>query len=241
MATASLSGSSIISAPALSTAQTQDGGYIVGGWTTSYGGGGADFYMLKVDADGVEEWHQAYGGAGDDYADFGVGGYDIWLIRTDELGDSTWSLIFGGVWDDNARAVISPEEDKFIITGYTTDISGSRKAYLGSVSVLVSGIFELVDSPLPDDYTLAQNYPNPFNASTMIRFGLPEKSHVTVEVFNALGRKVTTLVDGPLSAGNYVVDWDGTNDIGETVATGVYLYRLSTDLSTTTRKMVLLK
>jgi len=219
--------------------------------------------MLKVDADGVEEWHQAYGGAGDDYADgygslielsdggfaivgrtnsfFGVGGYDIWLIRTDELGDSTWSLIFGGVWDDNARAVISPEEDKFIITGYTTDISGSRKAYLGSVSVLVSGIFELVDSPLPDDYTLAQNYPNPFNASTMIRFGLPEKSHVTVEVFNALGRKVTTLVDGPLSAGNYVVDWDGTNDIGETVATGVYLYRLSTDLSTTTRKMVLLK
>jgi hypothetical protein len=243
--------------------QTQDGGYVVGGWTTSYGLGGADIYMLKVDTLGVEEWHQTWGGAGDDYAEgygslielddggfamvgrtnsfWAIGGYDIWLIRTDELGDSAWSMFLGNVWDDNARAVISPEEDKFVITGYTTDISGSRKAYLGAVSAVVSGVSELPNSPLPDDFTLEPNYPNPFNASTTIRFGLPEKSHVTVEVFNALGRKVTTLVDGVLSAGNYVVDWDGRNASGDVVSTGVYLYRLQTDMSVQSRKMILLK
>ncbi|MBD3402146.1 T9SS type A sorting domain-containing protein [candidate division GN15 bacterium] len=94
---------------------------------------------------------------------------------------------------------------------------------------------------LPSDFVLAQNYPNPFNPSTEIEFALPQAGHVRVDVFNSLGRRVAVLVDQHLSAGHKVVTWDGTDINGRPVASGVYLYRLTTDGFNDSRKMVLLK
>jgi hypothetical protein len=82
------------------------------------------------------------------------------------------------------------------------------------------------DEYLPVINSLAQNYPNPFNPGTTIRYTLPLPSRVTLEVFNILGQRVRTLVDGDQYAGTFYVVWDGTNGDGKRVASGVYIYRL---------------
>ena len=96
---------------------------------------------------------------------------------------------------------------------------------------------------LPGRFALEQNYPNPFNRSTMIRFALPENAAVTLEVFNLLGQKVATLMEGAREAGTYTLRWEGRDDDGRALASGVYLYRLRTGDGTQveTRKLVLMK
>jgi hypothetical protein len=94
---------------------------------------------------------------------------------------------------------------------------------------------------LPRTFRLGQNYPNPFNPTTMIEFSVPERADVQLDIYNILGRKVETLVDREMAAGDYTVQWDGTNQSGQSVATGIYLYRLTTGDHTASRKMLLLK
>lgn len=89
---------------------------------------------------------------------------------------------------------------------------------------------------IPSEYSLEQNYPNPFNPITTIEFSIPEKSFVNLEVFNALGEKVTTLASKELSAGSYKYEWDGSN-----LPSGIYLYRLKTQSFSESRKMMLIK
>ncbi|MCB2205496.1 proprotein convertase P-domain-containing protein [bacterium] len=75
-------------------------------------------------------------------------------------------------------------------------------------------------------FELTQNYPNPFNPTTNIAFNVPSDAHVTVRVYDMLGREVATLIDGFQSAGSYITTWDATNGLGQTVASGIYLYRM---------------
>jgi|GEM_PF-4875399 len=96
-------------------------------------------------------------------------------------------------------------------------------------------------SALPKQYSLSQNYPNPFNPSTEIRFALPKSCEVRVEVLNVLGETVRTLASGLQTAGTHFVTWDGTDERGNSVSSGVYFYRIVSDEFTTSRKMVLLK
>jgi subtilisin family serine protease len=97
------------------------------------------------------------------------------------------------------------------------------------------------DDILPSGYLLSQNYPNPFNPTTTIGFELPVSSEVTMEIFNLLGQQVRQLHSGRLSAGSHTMIWDARNESGQEVASGVYLYRLSTPEYTQARKMVLLR
>ncbi len=95
-----------------------------------------------------------------------------------------------------------------------------------------------IDEPaeLPRRVTLGKNYPNPFNPTTQIEFRLPQSSDIELSVFDVLGRKVATLVDGKRSAGEHSVQFDASG-----LSSGVYLYRLETTEVTKTRKMLLLK
>ncbi len=86
---------------------------------------------------------------------------------------------------------------------------------------------------------LEVNYPNPFNPSTLIRFELPHSSGVRLSIYDILGRCVRNLVDGHRSAGMHAVVWDGTDNLGQKVPSGVYMYRLSAGSSTAVRKMIL--
>jgi hypothetical protein len=97
------------------------------------------------------------------------------------------------------------------------------------------------DNGLPRAFALRQNYPNPFNPSTEILFDVPKKSHVKIAIYNVLGQKVKCLVDEELPPGEYSRIWDGTSDTGESVSTGVYLYRLESPDYRQSRKMILLK
>ena len=95
---------------------------------------------------------------------------------------------------------------------------------------------EIASDELPDQFLLSQNYPNPFNPTTDIRFELPRGSLVKLEVLNMIGQLVATLNDKYLSAGPHTITWDARNN-----ASGVYLYRLTTDEFVETKKMILLK
>jgi subtilisin family serine protease len=100
-----------------------------------------------------------------------------------------------------------------------------------------------VDEPvgLPETFALGQNYPNPFNASTSIRFSLDKPGVVTLSIFDLLGRKVRQLHSGKLSAGEHAYVWDGSDDRGSAVTSGIYFYKLTGDEGSQTRRMVLLK
>ena len=93
----------------------------------------------------------------------------------------------------------------------------------------------------PETYWLAQNYPNPFNPSTRVDFGVGRAGWVTLTVYDLLGRTVRTLVDEPLAAGRHTVTWNGRDDRGRAVSSGVYLYRLEAGAIQHLRKMLLVK
>jgi hypothetical protein len=95
--------------------------------------------------------------------------------------------------------------------------------------------------PTLPDARLAQNYPNPFNPNTTIEFFLSRSGSVELAVFDALGRRVATLVERHVPEGAGIATWDGLDSDGRRVASGVYFYRLVTSDVTKTRKMVLLK
>jgi len=97
-------------------------------------------------------------------------------------------------------------------------------------------------SNLPTDFSLSQNYPNPFNATTIFEFAIPQAGQVSFELYNILGQKIRTLVDEQLSPGYKQVMWDGSNQRGETVASGVYFYKLKVgERFSEVKKMLLLR
>ncbi|NIR49501.1 T9SS type A sorting domain-containing protein [candidate division KSB1 bacterium] len=94
---------------------------------------------------------------------------------------------------------------------------------------------------IPATFELKQNYPNPFNPSTNIEFSLPGSGAVRLNIYDMLGRRVTTLINERLAPGRYVVQWDGTNDQEERVASGSYIYQLNVDEQVKHQKMLLVK
>ena len=94
---------------------------------------------------------------------------------------------------------------------------------------------------MPTEFALHENYPNPFNPSTTLRFDLPELRDVNVIIYNMLGQKVKTFNMQNISAGHHSIKWNATNDLGDPVSAGVYLYQLQTKDFVNTRKMILLK
>lgn len=144
-----------------------------------------------------------------------------------KLKKAFWNYLY--VYNDGSRGIHNPThvvnvlQQSLILLGYSP-----------------TGM-ELVESRLPATFELSQNYPNPFNPSTEIRFSLAKPSDVTLEVYDIMGRVVATLVNEPRSAGYHKVTWDGRNNAGQTVSSGVYFYRLKAGEFVATKKMVLLK
>jgi hypothetical protein len=90
-------------------------------------------------------------------------------------------------------------------------------------------------------FSLAPNYPNPFNPSTTLRFSLPQAGEAELSVFDLMGQRVATLIHGPQEAGAHLLQWDGRDEQGRELASGVYLYRLQTGAQVETRKLLLLR
>jgi hypothetical protein len=94
---------------------------------------------------------------------------------------------------------------------------------------------------LPADFGISQNYPNPFNPQTVIEYALPRDSRVSIVVYNVLGQSVKVLKNEWEQAGYRSITWDGTNQKGEEVGSGIYFYKIQANDFVKTKKMVLLK
>ncbi len=97
------------------------------------------------------------------------------------------------------------------------------------------------DEPVPNAFALEQNYPNPFNPSTTISYELPQTGKVVLKIYNVLGEVIRTLVNEEQSAGLKSVVWNGTDDTGQVVRTGTYVYELKVAEFSQKRKMVFIK
>ncbi len=94
---------------------------------------------------------------------------------------------------------------------------------------------------VPETFTLDQNFPNPFNSGMVIRFSLPQADEVELKVYNLAGQKIATLAQGLRQAGSYAIHWDGRDEQGRALASGLYFYRLQSAAQIKTRKLLLLR
>ena len=192
--------------------------------------------------------------------------YDLeWTESNDVDGDSINYLLFAKIgvyeeeeiWDTTSTKVqisyseilegvfegqpINAATVKFIVKSTdgidTVNVTGddrvlyvSRYEYLSTESDL-----------LPTEYALHENFPNPFNPSTTLRFDLPYAGDVSLTIYNMLGQKVKSFDMRGIQAGKHTLRWNATNDLGEKVSTGVYLYQLQTKDFMKTRKMIFMK
>ena len=107
---------------------------------------------------------------------------------------------------------------------WADDRTGNYQAWMSIVRFGPATSIDVPDESTPQEFVLKQNYPNPFNPSTTIAFELPKASNVEIVIYDALGKKIKTLSNSVYKPGNNSVYWDGTNDMGQPVATGVYFY-----------------
>ncbi len=234
--------------------QTQDGGYIAGGlW--SYGSAHNGGVIIKTDKNGYIEWQKIYPdinsiktivqtidtgyvfGSSASVDHNGSGSVDYIVIKTDIYGNTVRELenTNVGVYDASLIpktfnvSMFSP--DLYIINTNSFAVNTNVTPRNAWVSTLAKGE---ITSPLL--FKLEQNYPNPFNPTTTISFTIPSKSFVSLKIFDALGREVSTLINEELSSGTYSKQWDASG-----LTSGVYFYRLQAGSFTQTKKLILLR
>ena len=116
----------------------------------------------------------------------------------------------------------------------------SMKVFVGTTAFVTAKTDEIKQA-LPETFALGQNYPNPFNPNTTLKFDVARSGDVSIAVYNVLGQRVRELTNKYYETGKYSIQWDGKDNLGRSVSSGVYLYRIQTKEYTKTRKMLLLK
>jgi hypothetical protein len=168
-----------------------------------------------------------------------------WLLKLNAAGDTLWTRWWGGPLNDDPYSIIPTSDSGIVMAGWRDANSnpfysisiGDADFYIiktdpqGVVSAVNS-----VSSLSPVSFDLRQNYPNPFNSKTTIGFQSSASSHVTLKIFDLLGREVTTLVDGVRGAGWHQIAFDAAG-----LPSGSYLYRLTTPVISLTKTMELVK
>ncbi|TFH65256.1 MAG: T9SS type A sorting domain-containing protein [Candidatus Zixiibacteriota bacterium] len=164
---------------------------------------------------------------------------DTMKYQTSQLIESVYYTVSGNIlnrtqytYDANGNGILDLHQ---MFSG--TWLNTSKEVYVFQAALAV----EVDNGRVPSVFKLSQNYPNPFNPITAIRYSLHRPSQVSITVFNVLGQEVKTLESGMQSAGTYETTWDGTNQAGQEVASGIYFYRIKAGENIETRKMVLLK
>jgi hypothetical protein len=235
--------------------KTIDNGYIIGGYTNSFGAGNLDFFLIKTNSEGDSIWARTYGGESSEFcyiveqtadegfimagygSSFGHGSLDGYLVRTNSNGDTVWTRSYGGTGQDDAYDLKITSDGGFVLTGGTYSFGFGLNSYL--IRTNSEGLVTAVSGEsitVPRKYVLGQNYPNPFNPRTKINYQLPVMNYVNLSIYNLLGQKVTTLVSERQSAGIYQVEWDSNG-----FSSGIYYYRLRVGNFQDVKRMILIK
>jgi len=161
---------------------------------------------------------------------------------TKDANNPVLDLGSAGSWDDVHVFIPWVIDDGSTFHMWYTGNDGTNLLRIGYATDTsrVVGI-EDYSSIIPSSFVLHQNYPNPFNPISTIRYDLPQGGEVSLIVYNILGREVARLVDGYMEPGYHQVQWDGMNNSGRELPSGIYITRLVTPEYTKSIKMVLLK
>lgn len=147
-----------------------------------------------------------------------------------------WSATGGNV-DSTGLFTAGIEIGTFAVRAASQDGS-----IYGEAAVTITGASAVKEiGSVPKDLRLFQNHPNPFNPETEIRFRIPETRVVTLKIYNLFGQEIRTLIDRTITPGEHTIRWDGRNDFGQDVASGVYLYRLRAGDFSAVRKLILIR
>jgi len=233
-------------------AEDEDGNLYFTG--TSVSSGNRNIWIVKTDPVGDHIFTKSYGGSDEEW------GYDIkrtddgnfivtgssrsnssglsqlWLLKIDELGDTLWTKLFTSVNGSTGYSVIQAKDNGFAVTGVAASSGTGSDVWVirlkpEGTSVIDDEIFRL-----PMTFDLMQNYPNPFNPTTIIKFSIPQRSNVSLKIYDVLGNEIATLVKEEKERGDYSVNFDAT-----LLASGMYLYRIQAGTFVETKKMVLLR
>ena len=134
-------------------------------------------------------------------------------------------------------------DGEFLIEVIVTDSQGesSHSHLLVSTDIETSVDSTSHNNNLPTKYTLYHNYSNPFNPSTKIRFDVPRQSEVKIVIYNVLGQRIRTLIDREMAPGTCIEAWNGRDNNGIQVASGVYFYRMQAGRFLNTKKLLILR
>ena len=162
-------------------------------------------------------------------------------ITVEKITVTEANLLVNGDFEDTSPAFWSPLNATI---GTEVSVTEDTSKYgFNSFMITTVGVSSIEDgiAQIPTEYQLAQNYPNPFNPETNIQFSLPQTGLARMDVYNILGQRVATLVDGLYQAGVYNINWRAVNDYGQPIASGIYFYTLMTSEKRITKKMLLLR
>nr|HMN25264.1 FG-GAP-like repeat-containing protein [Ignavibacteriaceae bacterium] len=167
--------------------------------------------------------------------------YEVFYIKRNDLAYSGRNSVFYGatmydVTNDGKEDIIIHMDD------IIENVGMRLFTYIYKADFLVD-VNEPI--PLPEKFNLYQNYPNPFNPSTKVRFEIPERSNVSIKVYNILGKEITTLLNKEITPGNYTIDWEAKDSNGQLLSAGVYFIRFNAEGTkrkyTLTIKTILIK
>ncbi|MDP2208490.1 MAG: FlgD immunoglobulin-like domain containing protein [Bacteroidota bacterium] len=132
------------------------------------------------------------------------------------------------------------QSDKYSFTNLSKSNPRKMNLLVGSQTYIQNKLTEI--GAIPSKFELSQNFPNPFNPTTVIRYGLPSASHVTIKIYDLLGQEIKTLVDETQENGYRSVEWNGENSLGTDIASGLYFYRIeAADIQNPGKKFVQVK
>jgi hypothetical protein len=176
-------------------------------------------------------------------------------LRIDKNGNihAVWSFngIYYGVFDSLFNFLTFPNRisiSEFKFPGHTQPCFQASFASLGHIYAFNKSVdknsltqqSEIADGQTPNTFALLQNYPNPFNPETIIKYQITSPAAVSLKIYNLRGQEVRTLVDAVQNSGNYEIPWDGRNDFGNALASGVYVYRLQAGEQLAAKKLTLI-
>ena len=144
---------------------------------------------------------------------------------------------------------LTPQHPSLFIDAICIDTTGNGKILAAGrnapgiymLDLDLTNIEKTALTDLPNNFILYQNYPNPFNESTIIKFFVPHSGNIKLEIFDNLGNKIKTLINGYMIKGAHSIEWNGENARGKTVSTGIYFFRLLNSNMSLNKKMIFLK